>query len=445
MEKKKSTKKIVKKQPQKRKKNIKRNTKSKIKLKTIKMIFIGLGVLIIIFFLWNFIYVEYSFSATPENAITNVTKDLVKIAEYSTRGQNANALQGITGYQNIIYFANSKSGASNQSNYYMTIKAYDMKKNSFVTLDSFKPTLQLNTNKTYKINDIATNTDEGRNYYLAYDATNGGSSKAIFSQAGGIREVSFNQKLTNLAYVSNYKKFYSVKGSKVYSFEMPDVNSSNKNKNLGTIELTSMCKVKIPSSASSQGITARGYVLFAIFQKKGEANVYDNYIYIYDLRNCKGGKTVSPTKTLSLGKCKAGSGMNNCELESMFFMDSKLYLGYNNSVFNKATFYRLPLPNDTMTINVSAKKTGDKVYLRTTGVSKKYPIYYYKICENKNGTGCNWKHLKDSNGKYLLPSKFTKNITINDTNKDWYLTILDIFGNKTETLITKEEIAKQIR
>lgn len=369
---------------------------------------------------------------------------LKKVASFSTKGSNSNALQGSTGYNNKIYFSTSKSGPSNQSKYYSSIMSNDVKTGKTTTMNPFDKIL--NKIPTYKVNDIVTNTDLSRNYYIAYDATNKKNSKIIFSINNIERQISLSNRISNIAYNKNNKKYYSLGGTKIYKFEIPSVDKSNTKENLGSIKVSKACNIVRKKNIISQGITMNGNLLFFSYQTHPSSNEYANYIDVYDIRNCNTRSTIKPSQTVSLGKCKANSNVNNCELESLFYMNSKLYLGYNNSLFNGINFYTLNFPSKSIESTLKIKKIKNgKVTLQANANSKLGKIYGYKFCTNKDGSGCSYSGYKNILKKYVMKKDITINKTISDVNKDWYFIVMDVFGNETTSKISKSELQSTLK
>lgn len=290
-----------------------------------------------------------------------------RIFKMSTNNLNSNALQGSTGYGNRIYFSTSKSGSRNQKNYYSNIKFYDLGTKKVYTIKDFDKLLSKMS--TYKVNDIATNTNVGRNYYLLVDEINRNNSKIIFSTNKIERELTLDRVLTNIAYNANDKKYYSLVYNNIYSFNLPSsVPKSNINQNLGNVSSSLVCNIEGRKGISSQGITINDNFLLHSFQKALNDNVYANYIDVYNVEDCKkSNKIIKPFKTLNLGKCKLKSGVNNCIVGSLFYMNSKLYVGYNNSSFNGISFYNVDITiNDTNTTTKTNASTTTKTNASTT-------------------------------------------------------------------------------
>ena len=275
--------------------------------------------------------------------------NLKKVFGLSTKNVKSNALQGSTGYGNKIYFSTSKSGAKNQKNYYSKIKIYDIKTKKVYSVKDFDKILS--KMPTYKINDITTNTDVGRNYFILYDATNKNNSKIIFSTYNIVRSIDLDRRLTNIAYNEIDKKYYSLVGNEIYNFEIPTVSKTNKNENVGSVKTNLACNIVSKKGISSQGITIKDNLLLFSYSKSSN-KAYTNYIDVYNIDDCKNYTIIKPSKTINLGTCKANSKNGNCVIESLFYINSQLYVGYNNYNFNNIAFY-----NDNVSLkNITASE-----------------------------------------------------------------------------------------
>lgn len=420
--------------------NSKNNNINNIKKIVFLLILLIIVILIIVYFLNNKSKGRLKASIIGSNS----NQKLTLVASYKTIGSNSNALQGGTGYNNEIYFSTTKSGADKKKNYYSSIKLYDLSNKKTPYSIGFNQILS--QYPTYKVNDITTNTTVGRNYYLAYDAANGKKSKIIFSTNNIIRELSTDVSIANIAYNSSNKKYYSIRGTNLYKYDIPSVAKTNTSKNLGNIKLSKACNIKHDSNITSQGITMRGYLLFYAYQKHPKTNQYTNFISVYNTRNCKSGSTLSPIQTLSFGTCTSNSGVDNCEMESLFYMNSKLYLGYNNSSFNGINFYRLDFPNNNFSTSINIKSVkNEKVTIQGYAKSGQNKIYSYKFCTNKTGTDCNYVVYKNAKNEYITEKNIKVSYTINKNNSDWYFFVKDIFGNVDSAKISKSDIQKALK
>ena len=284
--------------------------------------------------------------------------NLKKVFGLSTKNVKSNALQGSTGYGNKIYFSTSKSGAKNQKNYYSKIKIYDIKTKKVYSVKDFDKILS--KMPTYKINDITTNTDVGRNYFILYDATNKNNSKIIFSTYNIVRSIDLDRRLTNIAYNEIDKKYYSLVGNEIYNFEIPTVSKTNKNENVGSVKTNLACNIVSKKGISSQGITIKDNLLLFSYSKSSN-KAYTNYIDVYNIDDCKNYTIIKPSKTINLGTCKANSKNGNCVIESLFYINSQLYVGYNNYNFNNIAFY-----NDNVSLkNITASELNGEEYKAT--------------------------------------------------------------------------------
>ena len=366
-----------------------------------------------------------------------------KIYEYSTRGSKSNAVQGITTFDNRIYFSTSKSGPSGQKNYYSSIKVYNLKtkkKPYSIEFDKF-----LSKYPNYSVNDITTDTNVGRNYYLAYSSNK--KSKIIFSRSNIIRESNVDKDIVNLAYNSSNKKFYSLLKDKIYEVNIKVPDKNNKSKVVEDTKTSELCNIN-NVGITIQGITMKGYLLFLAYNKTPSTNVYDNYIDVYDTRNCNDSKvTIKPVQSLKLGKCKTNSGVDNCQIESLSFLGSKMYLAYNNSLFNKVNFYTLSVKNEGIKTSLKAKESGDGGAILTGyAKSSNNRLYSYKFCNNKEGKNCKYKAFKDvSDKEYLTLNEVSMKYKISDVSTDWYFFVKDIFGNVSSAKITKDSIKKVLK
>lgn len=337
--------------------------------KSKKYVFLFISIALIYLALISIIFLIYSLNNDTDESLMASTNDgkLKRIFGFSTSGSDSNALQGSTGYNNKIYFATSKSGSNNQQNYYSKIKLYDIKTKKMYTLTDFNKVLSKMS--TYKINDITTNETSGRNYYLLYDAANENNSKIMFSQYNIIRKLTLDRKFTNIAYNKDDKKYYSLTSDGIYNYEISNISKNNTNENVGNVKSSLACNIQKKEGTTIQGITINNNLLFKSYHKLLDGKDYVNYIDVYDINDCKNNKTIKTYKTYKLGKCSRNSTIRNCAIGSLFYMNSKLYIGYNNSNFKGINFYTSNISTKNNNIDKTAKKRAQKVSISKKNLS----------------------------------------------------------------------------
>lgn len=409
--------------------------KEKNKIKQFKIVIFIVLFIIIISSVLLLIFKNLNFSSLMGNSSTINDNNRISIyPEYSmsTSGSNSNALQGSAGYYNgkdfNIIFGTTASGSNKKSNYYSTIKQYNLSNDNLIPMNLLNNTVN-EKYPQYKNNDIVLNTSENRLYYLYFDGKgNYKNSYILANKGGGIYTVNTgNYYFTNIGYSSSWKKFVSLYKNKIYFYTLDN----------DTINVKKVCNIsnivgnpKENESITFQGITVSGKLLYVAYQKKAKDTSdntikYNNYIDLYDMRNCLvGDKKVKLNKTYDLGY-----DSNKYELESMFFMNKKLYLGYNNSNFNNISFYTYNLSNtSTLTGNVVTKNNVN--YLVGNVINNNNGVYAYSFCNSKKRNECKFKSLAKNN-QYLInfDNQFNISKKINDEKGTYYFHIVDNFNN----------------
>ena len=389
------------------------------------------------------------------------------------------SLQGISVSKDYIYFSTSTASCNSTIRAYSKkdkqVKVFNSKSSSINKInrrfirkqcDAKKPATNSSVYANYKINDITRNK---KNYFMAYyypdlKAGEKRTSKILFFENDILREVNMNHGFVNLAYNTSNDKFYTMTKNAIYELKIPEIKKSDNRTNLGTIEPTKKCGIEMGNkNVSLQGIAFRSSSLLLSSYIVMKDNVISNYIDVFNLKNCKNkkGYRLKPVHTIKLGSCLVDgtNEIENCELESLYFSDSKLYLGYSNSNSNKTmsisnykkypkrvTVYTLDMINNSFKTALKVKSiNGNKITLKGAARSNDLEIYSYKFCKNKYGKDCYYKNFRDKKtGKVLNENYAEIEFTTSEINSDWYFFAKDIFGNVSSVKLTKEEIAKAL-
>lgn len=418
-----------------------------------KKIFKGIVIFFIvaIFFVISFILFNNNmdFSSLMGNSTTsNSTVDFSKkisnspILSIDTKNKDypSNALQGAAGESGYIYFSLTSTAANNDNKnplqkvntkvYYYNMTTKNVNENKDINN-------YLSNNTNIKINDVVFNSNDKKAYYIShyntayYENNKDKKYSKILRRGGSNNGLSIintientNNKVNsfvfyNIGYSISYDKYVSVGGNnKVYFYNL------NKNKN-GQLEYQydSSCKLskelKKDDNVNIQGITVRGKLLYVAYQIMKNKIVVGNYFDAYDMRNCfndNKDKEATLIKQYSLG-------VDNIkyELENLFFIDGKLYLGYNNDTFDLVSFYTADISNKT---KVTASVNDNTVKAK---ISNSNGILYYSLCTSKKASNCKFKSFSKKEGKDRI--LFNNSFSIKNVKKGtYYVHTYDIFG-----------------
>lgn len=448
--------------------------KKKKNLKIIKVLFILILIVGVIFAICFF---NKKIVSNDKNATFGKVSDRMSskpVFSVDSNTLESNALQGSAGYKNIIYYATTltagrqKNDEINQKKdvgataYYYNLNSKKNINFQMINNEMRKTRVKRVDNQDvkynftdYKNNDITINESEGRPYYL-YTANDSSSSKIVAKVGSKVKIIDTKDTAKkifyNIGYSGSLKKFASLDQRNIYFYTL----DNNK------VNITSTCKLnnyfsdlnqnnykhmngkKYDVKPVLQGITMKGKILYAAYQIRyyevGTMNSNNpkvafetNHINVYDTRNCSSKTELSYSKKYNLGKANG----NKYELESIFFMNGKLYLGYSNNYYNIISFYTLNLSN-TSTLTLTATKTKDATVLtgKINAIDNHSGVLYYSFCKYSERSKCKF-HSITSEGKYKLPfGKYEIKESISSSTKGtYYFHITDNFGKQKSTSV----------
>lgn len=401
--------------------------KKKNQLKIILIIIIllvGVGGIYIAF---NYKNIDFS-SIMGNSASSNNVKNRISVNPvYSLYTENlkSNALQGSAGISNNIYFTTVLSGSGKKDNYKSYAYNYNLKTKKLTEIKDINQ--EINSNyKIFKNNDVVANTRNHEIRFLYYDAYENKRASKLFKSTGNVPIINNtnNYNFTNIGYSKSWDKYVSIDRNKIYFYNLDDVN--------GNINIISECNLDNSlkninnTNIVIQGIIVKGRMLYVAYQSHVKNNVgtlvsYNNHINLYDMRNC----LLQDKKTSLSKKYDLGYDSKKYELESMFFMNGKLYLGYNGRDFRNIYFYTLNTKS-TANVNLSLTEKNGQKYLTGTVTNNNNGTTYYSFCKSPNTNECKFKSVT-SKGRYAIAFgnyRFSRKVTESGT---YYLHIHDNF------------------
>ena len=431
----------------------------KRKFKIIKIIFFLLIVILLLGAFYFFVLKNKDINGNGLNASTQYSsfasrmssKPVFTIDSYSLK---SNALQGAIGYENRIYYVTTLTAGrqtnisgTNRKNvgsaaYYYSLDS--KKNNEFKTINNGMSTEYAD----YKNNDATVNTKEGKVYFLYY--ANDYSDSKIVSKVGSktktINTKEYTKKVFyNISYSSSYEEYVSIDKNAMYFYTLDN----------DKVNLTSTCKLdsslqdqnavkydgKIYNTKKVlQGTAMVGKLLYVVYQTRyydqsnSDKILFEtNQIALFDTRNCSFRKKIGVSKTYNFGK----STFLKYELESIFFMNGKLYLGYNNEYYNKISFYTLNTTN-TSTIQLTSKKTDKEIILK--GKIKTQDnhsgLLYYSFCKYSDRTKCKFRSISEDGNYKLIFDDYEITYKLDSDEKGtYYFHTLDAFGKRKKASV----------
>lgn len=366
----------------------------------------------------------------------------------------SNALQGSAGYNNRIFYVTTLTAGrqslipgTNKKNVGSVAHYYDLNELKNMQFKTINNEMTHNY-KDYKNNDATINEEEGRVYFLYY-ANDSSDSKIVYKSGSKAKTINTrkttNKVFYNLGYSNSDNNFVSMDKNKIYFYNLDN----------DKVNITSTCKldnslhdkksVKYNNKVYNiktvlQGITMTGKILYLAHQNwyyesanPSKVAFETNNINVYDTRNCSSDSKLEVSKNFNLGKASD----LKYELESIFFMNGKLHLGYNNEYYNKISFYTLNADN-TSTVKLSAKKTDTGTIL--TGKIKTKDnhsgLIYYSFCKYADRKKCKFKSIVIDKKYRIIFDDYEIKYKVEDGAKGtYYFHTLDIFGKRKKTSV----------